>query len=113
MLQKYSEVRALAYTQIEQLIVQQQKLKPTSQVTTNLNVYKQVMDRERKHWEHELHQKTQALEDALIRAKRLDTDNFTLKSRISDFESEIMERDACEAKVQDYVKQLLEEKARM
>jgi len=62
------------------------------------------MDRERKHWEHELQQKAQALEDALLRAKRLDTDNHNLKTRISDFESEIMERDACEAKVQDYVK---------
>jgi hypothetical protein len=51
-----------------------------------MNVYKQVIERERKHWEHELQQKNNALEEALLKAKRIDTDNFTLKTRIQDLE---------------------------
>ncbi len=68
------------------------------------------MDRERKHWEHEIQQKNQALEEATIKAKRLDTENFNLKKKVAEMEAEMVEREACEAKVQEYVKQLLKER---
>lgn len=71
------------------------------------------MERERKHWEHEIQSKNSALEDALLRAKKLDTENHNYKNRIAELDQEMLERDACEAQVQEYVKQLLEEKAKM
>ena len=68
------------------------------------------MDRERKHWEHEIQQKNSALEEATLKAKRLDTENFNLKKKVTEMEAEMVEREACEAKVQEYVKQLIKER---
>ncbi|TNV79891.1 hypothetical protein FGO68_gene12047 [Halteria grandinella] len=113
MLSKYSEMRAFAYSQLESLIVQSQKLRPNNQqAMQNLQVYKQVMERDKRHWEHELTQRQTQLENAFDKAKRLDSENLVLKSRIEELEQEIVEREACEAQVQEMVKQLLAEKAK-
>jgi len=40
-------------------------MKPQATVTTNLNVYKQVMERERKHFESELVSKNGQVEEAI------------------------------------------------
>lgn len=105
MLSKYSEMRAFAYAQLENLIVQSQKLKgPQANMSNNLNVYKQVMDRERKHFETETASKSAQIEEALAKTKRLNSENDMLKQKVAELEQEIVEREACEAQVQEYVK---------
>ena len=70
----------------------------------NLNVYKQVMDRERKHFDTEIASKSNQVEEALAKTKRLNSENDSLKQRVAELEQEIVEREACEAQVQEYVK---------
>ena len=110
MLSKYSEMRVFAYNQLETLIIQSQKTKPQATVTSNLSVYKQVIERERKHFESESTSKNAQMEEANQKAKRLYKEAEALRERVAELEQEIVERDACEAQVQEYVKQLIAEK---
>ena len=96
-------MRVFAYTQLETLIVQSQKLKGPS-VQVNLNAYKQVMERERKHYESENAAKARQIEEAVSRTKKINSENESLKQRVAELEQEIVEREACEAQVQEYVK---------
>ncbi len=43
-------------------------------MTTTLNVYKQVMERDLKHWEVDREQKAKAMEEAIGKAKRMDSE---------------------------------------
>ena len=111
MLSKYSEMRVFAYTQLETLIVQSQRLKgPQATVQVNLNAYKQVMERERKHFETESASKSKQIEEAIVKTKKLNSENENLKQKVAELEQEIVEREACEAQVQEYVKQLIANK---
>jgi len=56
MLSKYSEARAFAYSQLEALMQQTAKAKPSAQSTAGnqLGVYKQLLKRDQKHWESDI-----------------------------------------------------------
>ena len=54
--------------------------------------------------------KAEALEKALAKCKRLTEEQEVLKARVRGLEEELLEREACDAKVQEYVKQLLAER---
>jgi len=62
MLDKYSDIRAFAYTHIESFIKQQNKRKNNNIQNNNLHVYKQMIERERKHWTFELNRKEQQID---------------------------------------------------
>lgn len=67
--------------------MQSQKLKgPQTTVSSNLNVYKQVMDRERKHFEAEITSKSSQIEEALAKTKKLNSENDSLKQRVAELE---------------------------
>jgi len=54
--------------------------------------------------------KAEALEKAVAKCKLMSAEQEVLKERVRGFEEELAEREACEAKVQEYVKQLLAER---
>ena len=56
---KYIEMRDFAYTQVETLLRQLNSKNKSSIQNTNLNVYKQLFEKERKQWSDE-REKTQA-----------------------------------------------------
>ena len=58
-LSKYSEMRVFAYQQIESHIKQMNRKKNNNIQNNNLQVYKQMIERERKHWNMELETKQQ------------------------------------------------------
>jgi cell shape-determining protein MreC len=62
------------------------------------------MERERKHFESETSAKAKQIEEAIIKTKKLNSENESLKMRVAELEQEIVEREACEAQVQEYVK---------
>jgi cell shape-determining protein MreC len=62
------------------------------------------MERERKHFESENGAKAKQIEEAIIKTKKLNSENESLKERVAELEQEIVEREACEAQVQEYVK---------
>jgi cell shape-determining protein MreC len=62
------------------------------------------MERERKHFESETAAKAKQIEEAIIKTKKLNSENESLKERVAELEQEIVEREACEAQVQEYVK---------
>jgi predicted translin family RNA/ssDNA-binding protein len=62
------------------------------------------MERERKHYESESASKAKQIEEAIGKTKKLNSENESLKQRIAELEQEIVEREACEAQVQEYVK---------
>jgi cell shape-determining protein MreC len=68
------------------------------------------MERERKHFESETGAKAKQIEEAIIKTKKLNSENESLKMRVAELEQEIVEREACEAQVQEYVKQLIANK---
>ena len=73
-----------------------------------MNIYKQVIERERKHWEQENIQRIAALEEITAKAKKVDLAAAELRKEVAEMEAEIIEREACEEKVQEYVKTLLQ-----
>jgi cell shape-determining protein MreC len=62
------------------------------------------MERERRHFESETAAKSKQIEEAIIKTKKLNSENESLKERVAELEQEIVEREACEAQVQEYVK---------
>ena len=62
------------------------------------------MDREKKHYESESASRAKQNEEAIGKTKKLNSENESLKQRIAELEQEIVEREACEAQVQEYVK---------
>lgn len=71
------------------------------------------MERDKKHWEHEMERRGKALEEATARVKRDSEEMDRMREKVKELEAEIVEREACEAQVQEYVKQLLMEKQSM
>ena len=65
---KYVDMREFAYTSIESLIRQLNARKRNAIQNSNLNVYKQLFDKERKHW---LEEKDKAAELTQAHQKRV------------------------------------------
>ena len=57
------------------------------------------MKRDQKHWETDIQHKNEALETAGGKCKLMEQEQGVLKSRLEELEEEILEREACEAKV--------------
>eukprot|EP00347_Sterkiella_histriomuscorum_P005576 403356080 len=105
---KYQEMRNFAYQQIEQHIKQLNKKKNNNIQNNNLTVYKQMIERERKHWQYEIEQKNQQISKQQFTVKEQESSISEMKERLKELEEEIETRETCEAKVQEYVKTLVE-----
>ncbi|CDW83946.1 UNKNOWN [Stylonychia lemnae] len=108
MLLKYTEIRNFAYQQIEQHIKQMNKKRNNNIQNNNLQVYKQMIERERKHWQYEIENKQQQIDRFQLTIKDQEQSVKDIKERVLELEDEIETRDACEAKVQEYVKTIVE-----
>lgn len=74
---------------------------------SNLNVYKQLFDKERKQWldeKEKLDQKVDSLQEI---CHGQTTELKQSKEAVARLREEIEERDGCEAKVQEYVQTLI------
>jgi len=58
---RYVEMRDFAYSQIEMLLKQLNAKRRQTVQNTNLNVYKQLFDKERKQWQDEREKQANAL----------------------------------------------------
>lgn len=58
---RYVEMRDFAYSQIEMLLKQLNAKRRQTIQNTNLNVYKQLFDKERKNWQDEREKQANAL----------------------------------------------------
>lgn len=67
-------MRTLAYTNMETNVTK--SFKPN---LSTMNIYKQVIERERKHWEQENTQRIAALEEITAKAKRVDQEATKLR----------------------------------
>lgn len=97
MLAKYGEARQLAYAAMEGK-------------GRGAEALRQVMERERKQAELEGQRRAKALEEAQARVRKAEEEAGRLRTRVRELEEELVEREACEAKVQEYVKALLKER---
>ena len=69
-LAKYSDLRTFAYSQIENLVRKQNNMSKTRRVgpsttlnSNSINIYKQLIEKERKQWQEERNRKDQFLTD--------------------------------------------------
>ena len=60
---KYVDMREFSYTSVEQLMRQLNSKKKNAIQNSNLNVYKQLFDKERKHWLDERDKNDQKVEN--------------------------------------------------
>ena len=112
---KYSDLRNFAYTQIENLVRKQQLMAKTKRVTpsttlnqNNINVYKQLIEKERKQWQDERNNKDVFINDIQHQVKQLTGQTEFFKGQIQELESDIQMREECEAKVNQYVQELVD-----
>ena len=106
-LAKYQEMRNFAYSQLETLIRQQNKRKNNAVGNNNLQVYKQMLERERKHWSYEIEQKQKQIDNYQQILKSEQLTRAIQEEKQKEMQEEMEQRDECEAQVQEYVKTLL------
>ena len=104
---KYCDLRDFSYTQIETLVRQLNSKKKTSIQNSNLNVYKQLFEKERKQWLGEKEKSDEALGKLQERTMTIDKEMREHKERVQQLVEEIQQRNDCEAKVQEYVQTLI------
>ena len=114
-LSKYSDLRAFAYTQIENLVRKQQTMAKSKRVgpsTTlnqnNINVYKQLIEKERKQWMEERNQKDAFINQIQDKVRQVSGESEFFKGQVTELESDIQMREECEGKVNEYVQELVE-----
>ena len=74
---------------------------------SNLNVYKQLFDKERKQWldeKEKIDQKVESMQD-ITYGQTNELKQY--KEELGKLREEMIERDGCEAKVQEYVQTLI------
>ena len=104
---KYCDLRDFSYTQIETLVRQLNSKKKTSIQNSNLNVYKQLFEKERKQWLSEKEKSDEALSKLQEKTMSMDKEMKEQKQRVQQMVEEIQQRNDCEAKVQEYVQTLI------
>ena len=104
---KYCDLRDFSYTQIETLVRQLNSKKKTSIQNSNLNVYKQLFEKERKQWLNEKEKSDDALSKLQEKTMSMDKEMKEQKQKVQQMVEEIQQRNDCEAKVQEYVQTLI------
>ena len=96
-LAKYQEMRNFAYSQLETLIRQQNKRKNNAVGNNNLQVYKQMLERERKHWSYEIEQKQKQIDNYQQILKSEQLTRAIQEEKQKEMQEEMEQRDECEA----------------
>ena len=96
---KYCDLRDFSYTQIETLVRQLNSKKKSSVQNSNLNVYKQLFEKERKQWMQEKEKSDEALSRLQDAAASQDKDLKEQKQKTKSLMEEVEQRSECEAKI--------------
>ena len=116
-LAKYSDLRSFAYGQIENLVKkndQQAKGRRSLANTTgpggssNINIYKNLIEKERKQWQDERLRKEDFISDIQKKVLQMSNQMEDMQNQIGSLESEQAMREECEAKVNLYVQELVQ-----
>ena len=107
-LAKYADLRSFAYNQIETLVKRQERTKRNSLTNNNMNVYKQLIEKERKQWQEERQRKDQVVDEAQAKVLQLTNQVKYLNEQVAELEADISLREECESKVNSYVEELVE-----
>lgn len=105
---KYVDMREFAYTSVEQLMKQLNARKKNAIQNSNLNVYKQLFDKERKQWLEEKEKVDEKVESLQDICHKQTNELKQSREQVKQMREEMRERDGCEAKVQEYVQTLIE-----
>jgi len=113
-LAKYSDLRSFAYTQIENLVKKNElQAKGRRSITSNtasasnLNIYKNLIEKERKQWQDERQRKEDFISDIQSKVLQMSNQLEYMQHQIDSLESEQNMREECEAKVNSYVQELI------
>ena len=96
---KYCDLRDFSYTQIETLVRQLNSKKKSSVQNSNLNVYKQLFEKERKQWMQEKEKSDEALSKLQGAAAGQDKDLREQTQKVKTLAEEVEQRSDCEAKI--------------
>ena len=105
---KYVDMREFAYTSVEQLMKQLNARKKNAIQNSNLNVYKQLFDKERKQWLEEKEKVDEKVESLQDICHKQTNELKQSREQVKQMREEMRERDGCEAKVQEYVQTLIQ-----
>jgi hypothetical protein len=105
-LAKYSDLRSFAYTQIENLVKKNElqakgrrSITSTPASANNLNIYKNLIEKERKQWQDERQRKEDFISDIQSKVLQMSNQMEYMQQQIDSLESEQNMREECEAKV--------------
>ena len=96
---KYVDMREFAYTSVENLMRQLNSRKKNAIQNSNLNVYKQLFEKERKQWLDEREKSDQKVIEMQTICYKQQNELRDNLDQVNKLNEELVERNQCEAKV--------------